>query len=195
MNVTHKFNLEVGVDLGSLTTPETMPGVMAYLGVEDKEQLTKSIANDKFARLEKAIESLGMTVISGSFDTLEEQNNQTESIEQIDTKVADDQGVAEESGQTDQVEEEPEIGKELKGSLIKAIKDSIKSIKDDDGKLQELIINEKAKGMVDIKRLKLDEEVDAHFDYMYKEAVVLGYLSKDEVLEYKVINIDELGGS
>ena len=69
-NFTHKYDIEVGLDLTKILTPEAIPGIKAYLGVDNDNELLNAIAEDRYQKLVQALQEAGFGVIRAGFSRI-----------------------------------------------------------------------------------------------------------------------------
>lgn len=74
---THILNLSIGLDLTKLLSPKNIPGVKAYLGIDNDVELVNAIAQDQYSRVNKALQDAGFEVIKADFDQIQQNVNET----------------------------------------------------------------------------------------------------------------------
>lgn len=190
-NYTHVIQVLVPLDLTSILSPENVPGIMAYLGINNEAELLEGVARDKGNQIVQALTGAGFEVARTTFDSI--QNVQGTSSDDGMVARSQDETVA----PTNQNRESKpvEIGPQLHERLIKTIK-SLPVFAEK--QIQSLTINQ---DLVDhlpsVKEIKkelgFDEDVNVVFDESDGELVaVLGFMNEDESLDFVAIHYDEL---
>ena len=129
-NFTHKYDIEVGLDLTKILTPEAIPGIKAYLGVDNDNELLSAIAEDRYQKLVQALQEAGFGVIRAGFSRIEERDrNEQKSTSTSSLNESTDHGSSSEQ-KGDQLSLE-----EFSGALVSLLKDKQKKISDNDGEI------------------------------------------------------------
>lgn len=89
INATHIFNLRVGIDLTRILAPEAIPGVKAYLGVDDDAELLQAIVQDKYLKMNDALAELDLQLLEGHFERANQSADESpmDSPETINKKI------------------------------------------------------------------------------------------------------------
>ena len=51
-NFTHKYDIQVGLDLTKILAPEAIPGIKAYLGVDNDNELLNARSEEHTSELQ-----------------------------------------------------------------------------------------------------------------------------------------------
>ena len=105
-NFTHKFVIEVGVDLSEILAPESIQGVKAYLGVKNDADLLGAVAVDQYKKLATAINNSGFAIINSEFMANAPQQPQTALAQSQEQEVKTPVKVEGESAKTEQKQPE-----------------------------------------------------------------------------------------
>lgn len=186
-NFTHKFVIEVGIDLTEILAPESIQGVKAYLGVKNDADLLEAVAVDQYKKLATAINNGGFVITNSEFMAntpvqSQSQNPQVQEQEQkVEAPVKVDESVKAESEQPEQVEQKQETVSEQKEKVVKPSKPSL-------GKnILELI-----KRFVDESYDRVIEKVDIDEEYVNDIPNAKTIYSRTGLPDEVVIDVDEL---
>lgn len=185
-NFTHKFDLEIGLDLTKILAPESIPGVKAFLGVESDSDLLEAVAADKYEKIRKALASAGFDIIKAQFSNM----NQVE-----DWSVLKD----DESADKENTEVKNSTDKKLdldtfKKFLSNVLKDANDSIEADNGEMVKVDIDA---SYIDIspdfetlyKETGINSDVEFGFDELdANQVAVITYNDKEQMMKFKIID-------
>lgn len=73
-NYTHKYEMQLGIDLTKILSPENIPGIKAYLGVKNDNDLMEAVVRDQYLKIENAMNKLGIGIINARFTGLNANN-------------------------------------------------------------------------------------------------------------------------
>lgn len=132
-NYTHKYEMQLGIDLTKILSPENIPGIKAYLGVKNDNDLMEAVVQDQYLKIENAMNKLGIGIINARFTGLNANNG--------DEKESDNDSKAE-----TEVKEEPKK---------ESVNDKNKTIDDDTPKFES--VNEQIANC--IKKLTKNDDV------------------------------------
>lgn len=216
-NFTHKFVIEVGVDLSEILAPESIQGVKAYLGVKNDADLLETVAVDQYKKLATAINNGGFAITNSEFmaNTPVQSQSQLQAPQTQEQKVkvpvmVEDESVKAESEQPKQAEQKQKtvseqkekIAKPSKPSLEKNILEIIKRFIDESSDrviekvdIDEEYVNDIPNAKVIYSRTGLPDEVVIDVDELDVDtAMIITYFAdKDsEELQYKVVSEQEL---
>lgn len=176
-NFTHVLTIQIGLDFTKILSPENVPGVMAYLGINNEAELLQGISSDKYNKAMRALKDAGFEVVGGNF---EQVNNgpQPEAPAEIN----------------DQEEIDPEVVEQmyksqLRGNLVKLLTDQGNDLGES---LEGITLNEKYAEIIpnkdDLFGVKNFDSLELEFSGMEDDEVaVLSYLEDGE-LKYKVLH-------
>lgn len=72
---THMIRLGIGLELTKLLSPKNIPGVKAYLGIDNDAELVNAIAQDQYSKIKKALQGTGLEIIEADFDQIKQSDN------------------------------------------------------------------------------------------------------------------------
>lgn len=175
-NFTHVLTIQIGLDFTKILSPENVPGVMAYLGIDNEAELLQGISSDKYNKAMRALKDAGFEVIGGNF---EQVNNGPQPEASVETN--------------DQEEINPEVAEQmyksqLRGNLVKLLTDQGNDLGES---LEGITLNEKYAEIIpnkdDLFGVKNIDSLELEFSGMEDDEVaVLSYLEDGE-LKYKVL--------
>lgn len=176
-NFTHVLTIQIGLDFTKILSPENVPGVMAYLGINNEAELLQGISSDKYNKAMSALKDAGFEVVGGDF---EQVNNGPQPEVPAETN--------------DQEEIDPEIAEQmhksqLRGNLVKLLTDQGNDLGES---LEGITLNEKYAEIIpnkdDLFGVKNIDSLELEFSRMEDDEVaVLSYLEDGE-LKYKVLH-------
>lgn len=192
-NFTHKYDIEVGLDLTKILTPKAVPGIKAYLGVDNDNELLSAIAEDRYQKLVQALQEAGFGVIRAGFSRIEERDrNEQKSTSTSSLNESTDHGSSSEQ-KGDQLSLE-----EFSGALVSLLKDKQKKISDNDGEIIKVDIDAAYISIApnfDVirKEAGLDDEMEFNFEELNDGVILISYTNpKKQQLQFKKISKEEL---
>lgn len=214
-NFTHKFVIEVGVDLSEILAPESIQGVKAYLGVKNDADLLGAVAVDQYKKLATAINNGGFAIINSEFMAntpvqSQLQAPQTQEQEVKEPVKAEDESAKTEQKQSEQTQDKQEtvadqkeqIDKPNKPSLAKNILEIIKRFVDEssDSVIEKIdidaeYVNDVPNAKLIYSKTGLSDDVIIDVDELDADtAMIIAYFAdKDsDELQYKVVSEQEL---
>lgn len=217
-NFTHKFVIEVGVDLSEILAPESIQGVKAYLGVKNDADLLGAVAVDQYKKLATAINNGGFAIINSEFmantpqqpQTAPQSQEQTQEQEVKEPVKAENESVKTESKQPEQTQDKQEtvadqkekIFKPNRPILVKNILEIIKRFVDEssDSVVEKIdidaeYVNDVPNAKLIYSKTGLSDDVIIDVDELDADtAMIIAYfVDKDsDELQYKVVSEQEL---
>lgn len=192
-NFTHKYDIQVGLDLTKILTPEAIPGIKAYLGVDNDNELLSAIAEDRYKKLVQALQEAGFGVIRAGFSRIEERDrDEQKSTSTSSLNESTDHGSSSEQ-KGDQLSLE-----EFSGALVSLLKDKQKKISDNDGEIIKVDIDAAYISIApnfDVirKEAGLDDEMEFNFEELNDGVILISYTNpKKQQLQFKKISKEEL---
>lgn len=220
-NFTHKFVIEVGVDLSEILAPASIQGVKAYLGVKNDADLLGAVAVDQYKKLATAINNGGFAIINSEFmantpvqsqlqDPQSQEQTQTQEQEVKTPVKVEDESAKTEQKQPEQTQDKQEtvadqkekIDKPNRPSLAKNILEVIKQFVDESSErviekidIDEEYVNDIPNAKTIYSRTGLPDEVIVDVDDLDADtAMIIAYFADvdSNELQYKVISEQEL---
>lgn len=220
-NFTHKFVIEVGVDLSEILAPESIQGVKAYLGVKNDADVLGAVAVDQYKKLATAINNGGFAIINSEFmantpvqsqlqDPQSQEQTQTQEQEVKTPVKVEDESAKTEQKQPEQEQEKQEtvadqkekIDKPNKPSFAKNILEIIKRFVDEssDNVIEKIdidaeYVNDVPNAKLIYSKTGLSDDVIIDVDELDADtAMIIAYfVDKDsDELQYKVVSEQEL---
>lgn len=214
-NFTHKFVIEVGVDLSEILAPASIQGVKAYLGVKNDADLLGAVAVDQYKKLATAINNGGFAIINSEFMAntpvqSQLQDPQTQEQEVKEPVKAENESVKTEQKQPEQTQDKQEtvadqkekIDEPNQSSLAKNILEIIKRFVDEasDSVVEKIdidaeYVNDVPNAKLIYSKTGLSDDVIIDVDELDADtAMIIAYFAdKDsDELQYKVVSEQEL---
>lgn len=216
-NFTHKFVIEVGVDLSEILAPASIQGVKAYLGVKNDADLLGAVAVDQYKKLATAINNGGFAIINSEFmantpqqSQLQDPQTQTQEQEVKEPVKAENESAKTESKQSEREQEKQEtvvdqkekIFKPNRPILVKNILEIIKRFVDEssDSVIEKIdidaeYVNDVPNAKLIYSKTGLSDDVIIDVDELDADtAMIIAYfVDKDsDELQYKVVSEQEL---
>lgn len=216
-NFTHKFVIEVGVDLSEILAPASIQGVKAYLGVKNDADLLGAVAVDQYKKLATAINNGGFAIINSEFmantpqqSQLQDPQTQTQEQEVKEPVKAENESVKTELKQPEQTQDKQEtvadqkekIFKPNRPILVKNILEIIKRFVDEssDSVVEKIdidaeYVNDVPNAKLIYSKTGLSDDVIIDVDELDADtAMIIAYFAdKDsDELQYKVVSEQEL---
>lgn len=216
-NFTHKFVIEVGVDLSEILAPESIQGVKAYLGIKNDADVLGAVAVDQYKKLATAINNGGFAIINSEFmantpvqSQLQDPQSQSQEQEVKEPVKAEDESVKTEQKQPEQTQDKQEtvadqkekIDKPNKPSFAKNILEIIKRFVDEssDSVIEKIdidaeYVNDVPNAKLIYSKTGLSDDVIIDVDELDADtAMIIAYfVDKDsDELQYKVVGEQEL---
>ncbi|NMV57728.1 hypothetical protein FOL87_03715 [Lactobacillus reuteri] len=192
-NFTHKYDIQVGLDLTKILTPEAIPGIKAYLGVDNDNELLSAIAEDRYQKLVQALQEAGFEVIRAGFSRIEGRDrDEQKSTSTSSLDEATDRGSSSEQ-KSDQLSLE-----EFSSALVSLLKDEQRKISDNDGEIIKVDIDATYISIApnfDVirKEAGLDDEMEFNFEELNDGVILISYTDpKKQQLQFKKISKEEL---
>lgn len=183
-NFTHKFVIEVGVDLSEILAPESIQGVKAYLGVKNDADLLEAVAVDQYKKLATAINNGGFVITNSEFMANTPVQSQLQAPQTQEQKV-DAPAMVEDETETEteseQVEQKQETVSEQKEKIVKSSKPSL-----------EKNILEIIKRFVDESSDRVIEKIDIDEEYVNDIPNAKTIYSRTGLLDEVIIDVDDL---
>lgn len=181
-NFTHKFVIEVGVDLSEILAPESIQGVKAYLGVKNDADLLEAVAVDQYKKLATAINNGGFVITNSEFMANTPVQSQLQ-VPQTQEQKVDAPAMVEDETETEseQVEQKQETVSEQKEKIVKSSKPSL-----------EKNILEIIKRFVDESSDRVIEKIDIDEEYVNDIPNAKAIYSRTGLPDEVVIDVDEL---
>lgn len=192
-NFTHKYDIQVGLDLTKILTPEAIPGIKAYLGVDNDNELLSAIAEDRYQKLVQALQEAGFEVIRAGFSRIEgrDRDEQKDASTSPLNKAKDHNVSKEQKGEQLSLEE-------FSNTLISLLKDEQKKISDNDGEIIKVDIDAAYISIApnfDVirKEAGLDDEMEFNFEELNDGVILISYTDPEkQQLQFKKISKEEL---
>lgn len=192
-NFTHKYDIQVGLDLTKILAPEAIPGIKAYLGVDNDNELLNAIAEDRYQKLVQALQEAGFGVIRAGFSRIEERDRD----EQKNTSTSSLNEATDRGSSSEQKGDQLNL-EEFGSALVSLLKDEQKKISANDGEIIKVDIDAAYISIApnfDVirKEVGLDDEMEFNFEELNDGVILISYTNpKKQQLQFKKISKEEL---
>ncbi|MBW3350701.1 hypothetical protein [Limosilactobacillus reuteri] len=192
-NFTHKYDIQVGLDLTKILAPEAIPGIKAYLGVDNDNELLNAIAEDRYQKLVQALQEAGFGVIRAGFSRIEERDRD----EQKNTSTSSLNEATDRGSSSEQKGDQLSL-EEFGSALVSLLKDEQKKISANDGEIIKVDIDAAYISIApnfDVirKEVGLDDEMEFNFEELNDGVILISYTNpKKQQLQFKKISKEEL---
>lgn len=192
-NFTHKYDIQVGLDLTKILTPEAIPGIKAYLGVDNDNELLSAIAEDRYQKLVQALQEAGFEVIRAGFSRIEGRDRD----EQKSTSTSSLNEATDRGSSSEQKDAQLSL-EEFSSALVSLLKDEQKKISDNDGEIIKVDIDAAYISIApnfDVirKEAGLDDEMEFNFEELNDGVILISYTDPEkQQLQFKKISKEEL---
>ncbi|MCC4466444.1 hypothetical protein [Limosilactobacillus reuteri] len=197
MVAIHAINISLGFDLTEMLKPENIPGIKAFLGVENESNLVEAILQAKYKRISEVLGNNGFDIIHAGVSQLNEQHQKemTTPIKES-PKQRMDTTAHEENAQKD-VEVTEDISVE-KRELLQKLKQAFEEITKENGEITNIKYNEKIINFAPSpEELKVEAGIDDGVIVNVEEededvSAVITYVDKDQNIKFKqIMNAEE----
>lgn len=192
-NFTHKYDIQVGLDLTKILAPEAIPGIKAYLGVDNDNELLNAIAEDRYQKLVQALQEAGFGVIRAGFSRIEERDRD----EQKNTSTSSLNEATDRGSSSEQKGDQLSL-EEFGSALVSLLKGEQKKISANDGEIIKVDIDAAYISIApnfDVirKEAGLDDEMEFNFEELNDGVILISYTNpKKQQLQFKKISKEEL---
>lgn len=200
---THILNLSIGLDLTKLLSPKNIPGVKAYLGIDNDVELVNAIAQDQYSRVNKALQDAGFEVIKADFDQIQQNVNETANNDNSEISKATKE-VPEENDENvekhdSKVIENPinRIDYDVNAYLVDQLKPMLETAKKDQLEVTTITINGNyVIHLVSNDELKelagLDKAVEIDYDELDSgQLAIINFVDRKENMTFEIIKEKE----
>lgn len=196
---THMIRLGIGLELTKLLSPKNIPGVKAYLGIDNDAELVNAIAQDQYSKIKKALQGTGLEIIEADFDQIQQSDNSenptsTEPVvENLESETnEEDKHKSESSKSTIN-----EIDYDVNAYLLDQLKPILEKANNENLEITTITINGNYVVYLvapdELKELAgLDDDVEIDFDELdANQLAIINFVDRKENMTFEIIKEKE----
>lgn len=186
------YELQLGIDLTEILSPENIPGIKAYLGVTNDNDLLEAVVKDRYSKILTAMNQLGFGVINANFTEIQDSNKKQE--DNVNTEASEtikDDNVASNDNEKIDNEEPKRVFETVNEQIVSGIKSTLKN--EDVKEVSTVTINAEFINYVEgsealHKSSGLSNETEITFDELDEGMLmIVSYVNKDDSLKHSEI--------
>lgn len=186
------YELQLGIDLTEILSPENIPGIKAYLGVTNDNDLLEAVVKDRYSKILTAMNQLGFGVINANFTEIQDSNKKQE--DNVNTEASEtikDDNVASNDNEKIDNEEPKKVFETVNEQIVSGIKSTLKN--EDVKEVSTVTINAEFINYVEgsealHKSSGLSNETEITFDELDEGMLmIVSYVNKDDSLKHSEI--------
>lgn len=186
------YELQLGIDLTEILSPENVPGIKAYLGVTNDNDLLEAVVKDRYSKILTAMNQLGFGVINANFTEIQDSNKKQE--DNVNTEASEtikDDNVASNDNEKIDNEEPKRVFETVNEQIVSGIKSTLKN--EDVKEVSTVTINAEFINYVEgsealHKSSALSNETEITFDELDEGMLmIVSYVNKDDSLKHSEI--------
>lgn len=186
------YELQLGIDLTEILSPENIPGIKAYLGVTNDNDLLEAVVKDRYSKILTTMNQLGFGVINANFTEIQDSNKKQEdnvNTEAIET-IKDDNVASNDNEKIDN-KEPKRVFETVNEQIVSGIKSTLKN--EDVKEVSTVTINAEFINYVEgsealHKSSGLSNETEITFDELDEGMLmIVSYVNKDDSLKHSEI--------
>lgn len=196
---THMIRLGIGLELTKLLSPKNIPGVKAYLGIDNDAELVNAIAQDQYSKIRKALQGTGLEIIEADFDQIQQSDNNENptSIEPVVEKLASETNEKDKHKSESSKSTINEIDYDANAYLLDQLKPILEKAKNENLEITTITINGNYVVYLvapdELKELAgLDDEVEIDFDELdANQLAIINFVDREENMTFEIIKEKE----
>lgn len=183
------YELQLGIDLTEILSPENIPGIKAYLGVTNDNDLLEAVVTDRYSKILSAMNQLGFGVINANFTEIQDSNKKQE--DNVNTEASEtikDDNVTSNDNEKIDNEEPKRVFETVNEQIVSGIKSTLKN--EDVKEVSTVTINAEFINYVEgsealHKSSGLSNETEITFDELDEGMLmIVSYINKDDSLNH-----------
>lgn len=196
---THMIRLGIGLELTKLLSPKNIPGVKAYLGIDNDAELVNAIAQDQYSKIKKALQGTGLEIIEADFDQIQQSDNSENptSTEPVVEKLASETNEKDKHKSESSKSTINEIDYDVNAYLLDQLKPILEKAKNENLEITTITINGNYVVYLvapdELKELAgLDDEVEIDFDELdANQLAIIDFVDRKENMTFEIIKEKE----
>lgn len=196
---THMIRLGIGLELTKLLSPKNIPGVKAYLGIDNDAELVNAIAQDQYSKIKKALQGTGLEIIAADFDQIQQSDNSENptSTEPVVEKLASETNEEDKNKSESSKSIMNEIDYDVNAYLLDQLQPLLEKAKNESLEITTITINGNYVVYLvtpdELKELAgLDDEVEIDFDELdANQLAIINFVDRKENMTFEIIKEKE----
>lgn len=186
------YELQLGIDLTEILSPENVPGIKAYLGVTNDNDLLEAVVKDRYSKILTAMNQLGFGVINANFTEIQDSNKkQEDNVNTEANETIKENKVASNDNKKIDNKEPKKVFEIVNEQIVSGIKSTLKN--EDVKEISTVTINAEFINYVEgsealHKSSGLSNEIEITFDELDEGMLmIVSYVNKDDSLKHSEI--------
>ncbi|WP_085679374.1 hypothetical protein [Limosilactobacillus reuteri] len=196
---THMIRLGIGLELTKLLSPKNIPGVKAYLGIDNDAELVNAIAQDQYSKIKKALQGTGLEIIEADFDQIQQSDNSENptATEPVVKKIASETNEEDKHKSESSKSTINEIDYDVNAYLLDQLKPILKKANNENLEITTITINGNYVVYLvapdELKELAgLDDDVEIDFDELdANQLAIINFVDRKENMTFEIIKEKE----
>jgi len=196
---THMIRLGIGLELTKLLSPKNIPGIKAYLGIDNDAELVNAIAQDQYSKIKKALQGTGLEIIAADFDQIQQSDNSenptlTEPVVEKLASETNEEGKHKSESSKSTINE---IDYDVNAYLLDQLKPILEKAKNENLEITTITINGNYVVYLvapdELKELAgLDDDVEIDFDELdANQLAIINFVDRKENMTFEIIKEKE----
>lgn len=196
---THMIRLGIGLELTKLLSPKNIPGVKAYLGIDNDAELVNAIAQDQYSKIKKALQGTGLEIIEADFDQIKQSDNSENptSTEPVAEKLESETNEEDKHKSESSKSTINEIDYDVNAYLLDQLKPILEKANNENLEITTITINGNYVVYLvapdELKELAgLDDDVEIDFDELdANQLAIINFVDRKENMTFEIIKEKE----
>lgn len=196
---THMIRLGIGLELTKLLSPKNIPGVKAYLGIDNDAELVNAIAQDQYSKIKKALQGTGLEIIEADFDQIQQSDNNENptSTEPVVEKLESETNEEDKHKSESSKSTINEIDYDVNAYLLDQLKPILEKANNENLEITTITINGNYVVYLvapdELKELAgLDDDVEIDFDELdANQLAIINFVDRKENMTFEIIKEKE----
>ena len=196
---THMIRLGIGLELTKLLSPKNIPGVKAYLGIDNDAELVNAIAQDQYSKIKKALQGTGLEIIEADFDQIQQSDNSENptATEPVVKKIASETNEEDKHKSESSKSTINEIDYDVNAYLLDQLKPILEKANNENLEITTITINGNYVVYLvapdELKELAgLDDDVEIDFDELdANQLAIINFVDRKENMTFEIIKEKE----
>ncbi len=193
------IRLGIGLELTKLLSPKNIPGVKAYLGIDNDAELVNAIAQDQYSKIKKALQGTGLEIIEADFDQIQQSDNSENptSTEPVVEKLASETNEEDKHKSESSKSTINEIDYDVNAYLLDQLKPILEKAKNGNLEITTITINSNYVVYLvapdELKELAgLDDDMEIDFDELdANQLAIINFVDRKENMTFEIIKEKE----
>lgn len=193
------IRLGIGLELTKLLSPKNIPGIKAYLGIDNDAELVNAIAQDQYSKIKKTLQGTGLEIIAADFDQIQQSDNSenptlTEPVVEKLASETNEEGKHKSESSKSTINE---IDYDVNAYLLDQLKPILEKAKNENLEITTITINGNYVVYLvapdELKELAgLDDEVEIDFDELdANQLAIINFVDRKENMTFEIITEKE----